>query len=56
MDGTIGDQRTPRSALLYISTREIKAGEFLRVVYRDNNKGCMTAAEREDAEGMPYAN
>ena len=50
------DSQTPRAALLYVTSKPVKAGDFLRVVYRDNNKGCMSAADREDAAGMPYAN
>ena len=50
------DPKTPRSALLYVTSKPVMAGEFLRVVYRGNNKGCMTAADREDAAGMSYAN
>ena len=48
--------RTPRAALLYVTSKPVKAGQFLRIVYRGNNKGCMSAADRADADGMPYAN
>ena len=50
------DRRTPSAALLYVTSRAVKAGEFLRVVYRGNNKGVMSAADRDDAAGMAYAN
>jgi len=50
------DAGQKRGALLYIISKAVKAGEFLRVCYRSSNKGTMSAAQRRDAAGMAYVN
>ena len=50
------DKEQKRGALLYITSKKVKAGEFLRVCYRGKNRGTMSAADRADAAGMAYVN
>lgn len=45
-----------RNALVYVSKRDIEAGEFLRIAYRSRNRGTMTSRDRADEDGMAYAN
>ena len=47
---------TPLAALAYITIRDVKAGEFLRVAYASGSKGVLTAQGRRDRKDMGYVN
>ena len=47
---------SPRACLVYITTKKVEKGKFLRASYEPKNKGVLTAEDRRDRGGMNFAN
>ena len=47
---------TPMACLVYITIKDVQAGEFLHAAYESSARGVATAEDRRDRGGMDYVN